>query len=526
MRSRLPRNLNPRFFDDTLHPYCDDYEDRYSLDYKGRGFLIENRTPFTVHLCEGFTGKELSERRWLVNLLRVASYIQKQTGQWPDLTTEWAEMCPGGAVKVNVTPLAAMLVSEPQLPDVLETVNSRIDKALDTPDAEFSEAERHYHEELESLVAFGKDMLTAQREFDEEPLRTLNTNTKTRRLRFVAVIARFARSPSTETRLSASLLEWASQHLSELRCHADSKGAILASTGRASAVPYLKVAKELGVIAPVGRGLALTNSGLALALLPASAELFSLKMEERLFFLFELLLRDIDYICPLLIVLTMDFQTKAQLRTRFAEAYTEHVRSLLCHCGTRRSRNLLESALDRIARWRRAAVYMEHIVDPRLSWLVDLELCEMRGDSIRATEGGVRLAKAFEDHQEGSALPITKSFLRNRFFKSIGRILRHPSADHRQGPVPSEELASLLKPICLFIQRNTQSLAPNRIVASSLFRYAGIVLFTQNRIAADFSDMAAFFSNEETARLCGWQLRWQTAQDDGYLSPTPKSLEA
>ena len=362
-------------------------------------------------------------------------------------------------------------------------------------------------------------MRTIQREFDEEPVCVLNTNTKTRRLRFLAVTARLARTPSNAARLSTALLHWAAEHESSLRNHSDSKGAILASTGRASAVPYLNLAKEFGLLAPVGRGLALTNSGLTLSLLPTSNEVFSLQIEERLFFIFELLARDRDYICPLLILLAKGRQKRAYLREAFPEIYAEHLRSHRLNCGTKRSRSLIDAALDRISRWRRATIYMEHIVDPRVSWLIDLDLCETEGDAAGLTRTGLKIANALAAHEEANAFMITKAFVRNRFFKSLGRILSPPPEPRREGPVPPDELAHLLRACCEFIRRNTQSLAPNRVVASTLFRYAGIILFTQQGIAADFADLLAFFSNDATARLCGWRLRWQPAQDDGYLMP-------
>jgi hypothetical protein len=519
MRSRLPSNLNPCNFKASLNPYCDDYEGRYSVEYEGRHFLIENRQPFALHVCEGLTGDGISERQWITNLLRLASHIHRETGRWPELSTEWAEMCPGGMIRLNITPLAATQSTAAPLPDVLAFVSSRIKKALNSPEAGFSDAERHYLSEIESLAAFSSVMRTVQREFDDAPLCVLNTNTKTRRLRFVAVAARLARTPLDVARLSTKLLRWATENESALQSHADPKGAIIAATGRASAVPYLNLAKELGVIAPVGRGLALTNSGLALALLSTTDEGFTLSVEERLFFFYELLVRDRDYICPLLILLAEAPQKKARLREAFPAIYAKHLQSLRYHCGTKRSRYMIDAALDRITRWRRAAVYMEHILDPRASWLIDLGVCTMEANAVRLTESGAKLARAFAAHERTSKFVITKTFLRQRYFKSIGEILAPPSSPPREERVPVEQLVSLLRKSCEFIRHNTQSLAPNRIVASTLFRYAGITLFAQHRMPVDFADLLTFFTDETTARLCGWKLRWQPAQDDGYLTP-------
>jgi hypothetical protein len=76
----------------------------------------------------------------------------------------------------------------------------------------------------------------------------------------------------------------------------------------------------------------------------------------------------------------------------------------------------------------------------------------------------------------------------------------------------------LLSNYCEKVQKETTSLAPNRIVASTLFRFAGIKAFVDHEVAIDFRDMTTFFSDEGCATEVGWQLRWQPAQDDGYLT--------
>jgi hypothetical protein len=331
-----------------------------------------------------------------------------------------------------------------------------------------------------------------------------------------------ARSPSNSVRLTNSLLNWAIAHEKHLAAHIDTKGVIQAKFGRSSATPYLSLAREFGIIAPVGKGLAITNVGLSLCLLPSEENAFSLTREERIFFFFEILLRDRDYMSPLFNLLEEKSIKKSTIREEFPAKYENHIKSLREHCGTRRSRGMIDEALDRISRWRSAATYMEHVVDPRISWLVDLGLCELKGDIVSLTPAGNEIVKSFwignNSHSEKEVI-LSKSILRDRFLKIFGRLFLHSPEPPRKENVPPSEMATLLDGYCELLRRNTQSLAPNRIVASTLFRYAGIMLLTQHRIAADFSDLYNFFSNELTASLCGWRLRWLPAQDDGYLTP-------
>lgn len=516
VKSRLPSNLNPAKFKNALNVYADDYENRYSLDYGRWGFLIDNDVPFTLWVAEGINGKELYDRPLVVRLLRIAQKIYRETGKWPEFLTEWEEMCPGGLAKLNVTTLTDASRSAFSLLDTIKMIAGRLDKILESPDAAFTEAELRYREELKGLSSFNDVVRRVQREFDEHPLCVLNTNTKTRRLRFITALARFAETGMDSQRLANLLLTWASQHIDSLQAYTDPKGAILASSGLRSALPYLELAKELGILTPVGRGVTVTNEGRALVLLVPPQEVFSLRLQEQLYFFYELLIRDRDMFYPLLSLLKHGKHRKRDVRAEFPEAYKQYLIRLRGHCGTARSRRQLDDALERISRWRRPEVYMEHVVEPRLSWFVDLDFCHFENDQVLLTETGARVAEVLREPCEEGVIPVTKEFLRRRFFKVFAPLLVPPEETLKK---PSRaELVNFLTDCCNILLRSTKSLAPNRIVASTLLRYAGVKLFVEHRIAADFRDLTAFLMREESANEFPWRLRWQQAQDDGYLT--------
>lgn len=517
VKSHLPSNLNPNRFKDTLNVYCDGHEDRYSLEWGEWEFLIENKVPFTIYVTEGINGKELYDRRVVLRLLRIAQRVHLDTGSWPRLSTEWAEMCPGGLVKLDITALAAISNSAPKLPDILQTVSSRLDNVLDSPDSPFAEAEKVYAKVLKALPSFDDALQTVQREFDEHPLCVLNANTKSRRLRFIGVLAQLADGGTDSQRLANATLKWASEHVTALQAYSDPKGAILASTGLRSVRPYLELAKELEIVTTVGRGVALTNTGRALVLLAPQQHSFSLSLEERLYFLHDLLVHDRDVVWPLLVHMRNRKLKKREVRKAFPDVYQQYLGKLRDYCGTVRSRRQLDDALERIKRWQNPDVYMEHVVDPRISWFVDLHLCQLDRDEVSLTEKGVRLASTFVEPCEEEVVPVTKEFLRRRFFKIYAPCLMdEPSEDTVQ--TSREQLSSMLNECCEFVAQHTKSLAPNRIVASTLLRYAGVRLYAQHRLVADFSDLISFLSDETKPHAVPWRFRWQPAQDDGYLT--------
>jgi hypothetical protein len=518
VKSRLPNNLNPNLFAKEANTYCDDYKKRYSVDWGRWGFVIENNLPFRIFLCAGFNGKEVEDRWEILDLLRIAQQLHDDTGKWPALDDEWEEMCPGGLMKLDVTGLAATSTSSPTLPDVLGVVSGKLDRILSVRNLPFAEAEHYYRDSLRGLTAFSEAIRLIQRDFDEHPVCVLNTNTKTRRLRFVEVLARFVAAGLDSKKLLSSTLAWAHEHAGALQAYEDTKGAILLATGTRSVIPYLDLAKEIGILTTVGRGIALSNSGRALILLDESKSSFLLSIEERAYFLFDLLAYDRDILWPLLVFLREKKVRKREVRREFPSRYKSHLERLRGFCGTGRARRQVDDTILRLEGWRRPDVYMEHVVDPRLSWLIDLQLCRFEADSVSLTEGGDRLAAILEGWSDDANLPLTKEYLRWQYFKQIAPCLTESVSAGRRKKLPRNEVTTLLNGFCENVLKETKSLAPNRIVASTLFRFAGVRAFIDHMVALDFRDLIRFFTDEECAKNVQWQLRWQPAQDDGYLT--------
>lgn len=505
-------------FAKALNACADDYRKRYAVDWEKWEFLIDNALPFKIHLTAGFHGKELEDRWQILDLLRIAQQMHDETGKWPVLDDEWEVMCPGGLMKLDVTSLAAVPKSNPSLAEVLQTVSNRLDSLLSLKNLPFAEAENQYRESLRGLTAFNDAIRSIQRDFDDHPVCVLNTNTKTRRLRFIEVLARLLAFGFDPQKLLSSTLAWANEHAEDLQAHEDSKGAILAATGTGSVIPYLDLAKELGILTRVGRGLTLSNAGRVLALLDGAKNSFALTLEERAYFLFDLLAYDRDIIWPLTVYLRGKKVRKRDIRHEFPSDYKNHLERLRGFCGTARAKRQIDETLLRLGRWKRPDVYMEHVIDPRLSWLVDLRMCHFEADSVTLTAKGEHLANVCKTWSDGANIPLTREYLRWQFFKRFGKCLKDDPAQKSERMLPRNEVIKLLTDYCEIVLRETRSLAPNRIVASTLFRFAGIRAFVDHGVAFDFRDLIKFFADEEHAKQVSWRLRWQPAQDDGYLT--------
>jgi len=514
----LPSNLNPRRFRLALSEYYHDkYERCHNFSYGRHSYSVNAYAPFAIYLMEGLNGEDLEERHTILPFLRIAEAIHSRTGSWPEIGVRWDDMCPGGSILIDLASLIDVRADAP-LPELVKTLTNQIDAMLSRPHADFAKAEKHYAETLKGIAGFGEEMTAIQREFDSAPVCVVNTNTKARRLRYVGTIARLAADGTTSTRITNDLLGWASKHTEALLTYEDPKGAILFSTGQRSALPYVDLSRQLGILTPVGRGLALANNGRALVLLP-TLDGFSLTAHERAFFLYQTLEHDRDFILPLILLLSEHpTSSKHTLRQEFPSAYRAHLIRLKEHCSNSRSRRQVDTALRRIDQWRGAERYMEHVVDPRVSWLVDMGFCSLVGNQIILNSIGGVIAKELTQVAKDNVFVITQRFLRQWYFKSLLR-RTVPRDDSGQDKITEELEIAVIRRCCDVVRQHTTSLARNRVVASTLFRFASIVFFVDHSVTVDFIDLLRFCSKQERIAKLGWQLRWSTAQNDGYLTP-------
>jgi len=131
----------------------------------------------------------------------------------------------------------------PKLPEVLDTISSQLERVINSPELAFDEAEKFYREKLKGLSSSTMRCKRYNVSSMSALCVLLTQIPKTRRLRFLVVAARFAEIGVDSQRLASSILMWASQHTDELQAHADSKGAILASTGIRSVFSIFRFSK-------------------------------------------------------------------------------------------------------------------------------------------------------------------------------------------------------------------------------------------------------------------------------------------
>ena len=103
-------------------------------------------------------------------------------------------------------------------------------------------------------------------------------------------LAHIASDLTTLQLIANSLLKWAKHRSEALLVHEDPKGAITRTSNRQSTLPYVNL--ETLVIETSGKRISLTNTGRSLLLISDPSASFPLTLDEKFFFLIDILRYD------------------------------------------------------------------------------------------------------------------------------------------------------------------------------------------------------------------------------------------
>ena len=216
----------------------------------------------------------------------------------------------------------------------------------------------------------------------------LGTNTKVRRLGYLGLLlSLFEDSPSIAKKNFGRLLEQKAQENQDaLTAYKNQKGAITPTKTGVSAAPYIRLALEIGVIREMTGHYELGKMGRVYlearkVVQERQTNPFELTTFEKVFWLERLLESDYVYLHTLLEYAFLEVSPSyADLRKKFDSLVLDALERLHSSAYETLTKMALRNAIQRIKGWKKPEVYLEHILMPRLNWLYDLGLLELRKD--------------------------------------------------------------------------------------------------------------------------------------------------
>jgi hypothetical protein len=265
-----------------------------------------------------------------------------------------------------------------------------------------------------------------------------DVNTKVRRLGyFVPLLQMVGQRNLGPEVLLPRFVAWGKEHQHFLKDYLDPTGDIVPEKSRGTrsqrrgpqyyaARRYLEFAESIGWLTRISNAYAVARFGaillnLARTLPRQSPNPFWLSEWERSFFLYELLRKDADFLLTIASLLETEHSVALKyLQRRFQDAHLARLEARIGAAAEEHvQRLLLQRRLEIQTKWKGAARYAEHIVPPRLHWLLDMGLLEpdpVQSDEFQLNSQGQRLFCELPPLPGTDVLQITAEWLESRFF--------------------------------------------------------------------------------------------------------------
>lgn len=357
----------------------------------------------------------------------------------------------------------------------------------------------------------------------------IQSNTKTRRLGYLKLVielfensnyfpnAYLSRKVESDSALyEKDLIEYGDNE-------GDSKGIIKKTKSGSSAKPYIELLEELNLITLINNSFILTKQSKIYyhsnILLKDNNKviknsLFELNLLDKLFFLRQILITDPLYISAILEIL---FIAQRPLNTMsIKKLFVDYVKNELDQNQQYSSNNNTKRKIielkKRITSWKKPLVYLEHIIEPRINWLLDLAILKVEIISnvkqYYLSEAGLNLVfiilNLYEKHLNKQL--ILHSFINQNYLKSFSTIFKLEKTIKEVDKHKVEKY--LFEAFQVF-----KTSAPNRIAASQGIDYVCFKLFFEDDIILEAEDFKKYLQKENTK----FSMDWFQSENDGAL---------
>jgi hypothetical protein len=352
----------------------------------------------------------------------------------------------------------------------------------------------------------------------------INTNTKVRRLGYLKLFfdLLYRKKKLPESFVNKKFEDYVVNFNSFLDTIDNNKGLIQSLNGK-SAQPYYELARELGLVASVNRVIVPSKflkvyNELRVIFPSPSINPFILDELDRLFFI-EILLKE-DYLY-LSIILECIYIKKSQgikaVIGSFQNLLLERLKSqLLYEEFYKDNKNLAEvkTIKKRVEAWTKPTVYLEHVIMPRLNWMIDLELISMTENSvISITPFGERFFNELASWIDVRCEQVenVELFLKDYFPHALC------SASYQfywEKRMPIDDVVSLVK---LYIDKSFEcfkTIAPNRVTSSQAILFTKYCMYLNHKFSISYNSILTILEKN----LKDYYIyKYQPQYEDGYI---------
>ena len=169
----------------------------------------------------------------------------------------------------------------------------------------------------------------------------------------------------------------------------------------------------------------------------------------------------------------------------------------------------IRSIRERISNWQKPEIYIDHILIPRLNWLYDLDLVDLKKNwEFRLTEQGKRLLMCLINSQDITHKQTCdiKNILKAIYMRVVNKTYNLQYSIF--GNADTLDVDRLIdKSFSLF-----KTLAGNRVTLSVLTTYIKLQMMEQQKVIVDADDIEKYIKNNNR-----YILKFQSSYGEGYI---------
>jgi len=357
---------------------------------------------------------------------------------------------------------------------------------------------------------------------DTKDIPILSTNTKVRRLGYFKILSLFL----TEAKqVPASVINkkfenYCSKYTELLEHNQFKKGLIKETKTGISAKPYMDTANDLGFLNKINN---VYHTGKSFKVYQViqhestdSTNIFKLTTFDTVYFLECILKNDFFYFTNLLeLIFVKELVTYSDIISAFQQKLIDCLHEYRTQelIIARKAIREMEKIIHRIKSWENPEVYLEHIIMPRLNWMLDLGIITETNNEFQITEIGKKLFKHFCIWNDiNTQKVISPDAFFNMFIIHLyddcynGSISTNP----KDLNVITEKMFGCINDSFKFFK----TLAPNRVTASQAINYTKYKLYLDDSIKTEYQFIFRKLFEKEQDRFI---FKYQKQYQDGYI---------
>lgn len=307
------------------------------------------------------------------------------------------------------------------------------------------------------------------------------------------------------------------KHKKELEAYVESSGYIDRTEKHYPAKRYIGLMQGSQLIKIARRSCRITKLGEPLRFLqPLYANPFNLSIEQECYLLKRLLISDFDVLLPLFRLLP-DCDNVPMLFRLFRNAINDQLKKRMEAIGDIIRASEFRKQIDRMKRWTNEKKYLEHIIYPRISWLIDLRLFDMetlvKEDHLELNEAAKIIFSGLATIYDEERL---KYWFENHFYETFFQA--RPSGFKIKEMVRLRDLSEkeAFKHLEAMLKDSFGKFSspgtPFLHMSATTFLEYSCIKFLSKGILAEFTGLKDLLRS-----IPGYRFEWEPVVDDGFI---------